>query len=215
MIKKLSETSDSFKKEAGIYIFTNKKNGKVYVGETMNIKKRMKEYNYPRSPRYFESAIRKNGLEGFHLEIHYLPDFKKDDLLDLEEELIKKFNCMVPNGYNIFARGNNPLGWKHSPEARIKMTAAQMGNKKGLGTKRSAESIQKISLSKLGGLNPNAKKVNQFSQDGQFLKQWESMSSVVRELGVSENKIRRCCKEQIRQAGGFVWKYAEKNSVEN
>lgn len=42
-----------------------------------------------------------------------------DDLLKYEREYIKKYNCQIPNGYNILSGGqlgDGFVGYKHTPE---------------------------------------------------------------------------------------------------
>lgn len=50
--------------------------------------------------------------------------------------------------------------------------------------------------------------VNQFDMNGEFIRSWESIVSVTKELGIGGNCISTCCKGGYKSAGGFVWKYA-------
>jgi hypothetical protein len=42
---------------------------------------------------------------------------------------------------------------------------------------------------------------------GEFIRSWESIVSVTKELGIGGNSITTCCKGGYKSAGGFVWKY--------
>ncbi len=53
-----------------------------------------------------------------------------------------------------------------------------------------------------------AKKVNQLSKDGTFIKTWESAAEANRVMGVSASSISRCAKGKIKTSGGFKWEYA-------
>lgn len=53
------------------------------------------------------------------------------------------------------------------------------------------------------------KKILQFSKSGQFIKEWESISSVSRELGYTREGVRDCCLGKQKSSFGFVWKYKE------
>lgn len=61
----------------------------------------------------------------------------------------------------------------------------------------------------LGAKNKSSKAVIQFSKDKQFIKNWESMADVFRELNISTGAISACCKERkgFNTAGGFIWRY--------
>lgn len=49
----------------------------------------------------------------------------------------------------------------------------------------------------------------QFSIDGTFIREWQSMSEVGRQLEISPGNICSCCKGRLKHAGGFVWKYKD------
>jgi group I intron endonuclease len=112
-----------YKQCPAIYILKNNINGKVYVGETMNLRQRV--YSYHKSNmdtlRPILRAINKHGLENFSFEYQYHPNFSKDELLDLEEKLIKEHNSLMSgNGYNVCSRGQNRYSATQSLEARKK-----------------------------------------------------------------------------------------------
>jgi group I intron endonuclease len=119
-IENLGEATE-YEQRPAIYILKNKINGKVYVGETMNLRQRV--YSYHKSnidtPRPILRAINKHGLENFSFEYQYYPDISKDELLDIEERLIKEHNSLMSgNGYNVCSRGQNRYSVTQSPEAR-------------------------------------------------------------------------------------------------
>lgn len=216
----------NYKKEPGIYILTNKINGKVYVGETMEIKRRMKDYKYPKHIRPIESAILKYGIENFQIEIEYFPDFSKNDLLDLEEELIKRFNCLTPKGYNICSRGNDLTGIKRSEESKKKQSITVSGSGNPMygvricgednsmyGKKRPEMSERQSGINnhmygKTGKLSKTSKKVNQYTKDGVFIKQWDSATDIKIEMNVCNSEVGKVCKGKVKSAGGYIWKYA-------
>lgn len=49
------------------------------------------------------------------------------------------------------------------------------------------------------------KAILQFTKDGEFVKEWESMRCAKRELGIIN--ITQALKGRYKTAGGFVWKY--------
>jgi group I intron endonuclease len=72
-------------------------------------------------------AIRKYGHDNFAIYVEYFPDFKKSDLLDLEEQLIKRCGSLKPNGYNILPRGSDFSGVPKSEEHKRKLSVAHTG----------------------------------------------------------------------------------------
>ena len=54
-----------------------------------------------------------------------------------------------------------------------------------------------------------SKKVVQYSLNGEFIKEWNSMHDVWRELGIRPSYICRCCKGLRNQTYGYIWKYKQ------
>ena len=68
---------------------------------------------------------------------------------------------------------------------------------------------QKISAKLKGKFNgPCAKPVNQYDQQGNFLKRWPSTQEIKRQLRFNQGNISQCCLGERQSANGFVWKYA-------
>ena len=94
----------------GIYVFTNKINGKQYIGQSINIQDRKKQHYYryknEKDSGYnsaIHSAFRKYGWENFFFEI--LEECPQEDLDEKERYWISRKNTLVPNGYNILSGG--------------------------------------------------------------------------------------------------------------
>ncbi len=191
-------------KQPAIYIFTNKTNNKIYVGGTMNMRDRMYEYNNHRCRRPFDRALTEFGLNGFHLEINYLPNFDEVSLLDLEEETIKRFNSLVSgNGYNICLRGKDRSGTKHTDESIKKMSDAKKGNTHGLGYRHTPEAIKKISDAQ------TKKPVLQFSKNYEFIAEFASACDAEKHNIARQNKIGQCCNGKRKSAGGYIWEFKQ------
>ena len=60
-----------------------------------------------------------------------------------------------------------------------------------------------------GKESQRAIEVNQYDLDGRFIKKWECIEDVRRELGISTKNIPRCCKGKSKTAEGYIWKYAK------
>lgn len=53
------------------------------------------------------------------------------------------------------------------------------------------------------------KKVLQFDSNGDFLKEWDSIRSVISEIGCTKTAIMRCCQGKVKTSMGYIWKYKE------
>ena len=56
-----------------------------------------------------------------------------------------------------------------------------------------------------------SRKILQYSKSGEFIKEWLSAAEVELELDISHSNIASCCKGKRKYAGGFVWRYKEKD----
>ncbi len=142
----------------GIYKIENKINGKVYIGQSVNIKKRWKEHKYLSNnislTQVLYKAIRKYGLENFEFDI--ICECNKNDLNDLEIKYIKEFNSYIKwennNGYNMTAGGEGIKGYKLSKKMKEHLRIINTGKKHSDETKLKIRNI-------LINNNVNCKKV--------------------------------------------------------
>jgi group I intron endonuclease len=109
-----------------IYKITNLVSKKCYIGETVQStpEKRWKAHrSFSKTQngcKALSSAIKKYGLEKFKFEVLIIC-FDEDRFI-YEKEYIKKYNSLVPNGYNILEGGQKGvLGFKHSEETKKKI----------------------------------------------------------------------------------------------
>lgn len=56
----------------------------------------------------------------------------------------------------------------------------------------------------------NQKQINQYTLDEKYIKTWDSLADIERELGYDKNGVWCCCKGKYKQAYGFKWEYKEK-----
>lgn len=52
-----------------------------------------------------------------------------------------------------------------------------------------------------------SKRVLQFTVDGDFICEWPSASEISRALGFSQGNVSACCRGELSQTNGFVFKY--------
>lgn len=95
----------------GIYKFTNKINGKSYIGQSTNIRKRYKAHKNKSSEHsLFHEAIKEFGFENFDFSV--IETCSSECLNEKEVFYIKEYNTLFPNGYNVSVGGyyGHPVG---------------------------------------------------------------------------------------------------------
>ena len=121
-----------------IYVIEDRVTGKLYVGQTVNVKGRMHKHQYG-EVRYLGNAIRKRGWDNFSWMV--IDTVPVEDLNAAEVYWIGYLNTRAPYGYNLTDGGGGAQGLKHSPETILKMSNAKKGKK------HSAETRAKMSAS--------------------------------------------------------------------
>lgn len=51
------------------------------------------------------------------------------------------------------------------------------------------------------------KKIDQYDINGNFIKTWESISNIEKDLGILGTHISRVCKGKRKTTGGYIFKY--------
>lgn len=156
-------------KLCGIYCITHIASGRKYVGQSVDIEKRLKKHAAGQSKSMLSNAISKFTPAAFSFETIELCDRSK--LNERETHWIAKFGCFCPKGFNL-TTGGGQFEFSEStkqkmtaskllqtPETRAKLSAARKGKKLSpevvanmakahIGTKRSDETKQKMSESR-------------------------------------------------------------------
>ena len=63
-------------------------------------------------------------------------------------------------------------------------------------------------IEKRGKDHPRSKPTLQFSKDGTFIKKWECIMQIERELGFGNQDIGKVCLGKRKTSKGFIWKFA-------
>lgn len=109
-------------------------------------------------------------------------------------------------------------GWKHSDEAKEKISKSSKGRKLSEETKNKMRKpkpegfSEKLSKTKKG-IKPNKpsllrKPVEQYDLFGNFIKSWESITEAINDTKILN--IGNVCKGKAETAGGYKWKYKNK-----
>lgn len=124
---------------SGVYKFVNKINGKIYIGESKNFKRRMCYYRNSKERRPIMDAFKKYGFEGFDFFIieSFPLGTPKSVLWDREEFWIKIYNSTNNKvGYNIVHRGTDRTGVPCSEETKRKIGVANTGKSPSSETRK-------------------------------------------------------------------------------
>ena len=92
----------------GIYKIENKINGKIYIGQSINIERRWSEHCRKSKKSLISKAISEFGRQNFSFQI--LEECKKEELNEKESFYIFKLNSVVPYGYNVREENNSIYG---------------------------------------------------------------------------------------------------------
>uniref|UniRef100_A0A6C0IRK5 GIY-YIG domain-containing protein n=1 Tax=viral metagenome TaxID=1070528 RepID=A0A6C0IRK5_9ZZZZ len=128
-----------------VYLITNKVNGMKYVGQSIqaDIQSRWKSHRSKKRTvgKILYNAYQKYGFDNFDYKIICI--CFDEDTNKYEEEYIKKYNTVHPNGYNLLAGGNNK---KHNEETKKQLSILFSGeNNSCHGSKISYEKRKIIS----------------------------------------------------------------------
>lgn len=142
----------------GIYCWTNKVNGKKYIGQAVNLKVRKRKFLNWNNPKYAgdyinQARIKYNSNEYWNYEI--LEFCNKEDLNEKETYYISYFKSNLKEfGYNLTEGGGGTFGYVLSEETKRKMSIANSGEKNGFyGKHHSEETKRFLSEMRIGKYN--------------------------------------------------------------
>lgn len=197
-----------------VYLIINKINGKQYVGQTTHaVQKRWKAHCGKNNKcTAIGRAIQKYSKENFIVKTIYIAN-SMEELNKKEQEFIKEFNTLAPNGYNLTTGGMNYIA---SNETKRKLSERQKGKKNHLFGKRHTEATKlKISNSQIGKLisNETLKKQSLSCINkrpiicNQTKIHYESISLAAKELGIAKHCIRDVLARKSKQTKGLTFSY--------
>lgn len=73
------------------------------------------------------------------------------------------------------------------------------------------DNYDKYQIDKMSGVNNKGNiPVKQYTKNGEFIKEYHSISYASRYTGISHEGIGRVCAGSLKTSGGFIWKYSKK-----
>lgn len=221
----------------GIYCFTNKINGKKYVGQSKQLNRRyhlhindalnQDKAKYDTSP--FHAAIRKYGIENFNYEI--LEECKISELNEKEIYWIEKLHSYIlEDGYNLTKGGNNNLRdvYYFSSEELLhywndlKLTVTAIQKTYGSTGQRIREQLIELGITSQEieqrtyekrleiiqkGMSKRLKKINQYDLEGNFIQSFNSLTEAAQAVNGSKGNISQAANGKYQTAYGYKWKY--------
>lgn len=184
----------------GIYVIQNKENGKIYIGESLDLKKRKADF-FSANKKKFNKKLYDDliyyGTRAFSFRIlEAFSDVSKEELIEKEKRWIKLMKSNdSEEGYNILIGGKDWNGAKHS-----------------------SETLQKISESRKGKGGHGHKPVKQIDPySNEIIKIWTSAADASRGLSGNESgraQIGMVCNKVFKRgyasktAMGYKWQFA-------
>lgn len=129
----------------GIYKYTNKSNGKIYIGRSQNITRRKWQHLHDPSPySYFDQTLIAIGEDKFDFEI--IEECNINELKEREKYWIKYYNCCVlenrKGGYNL-THGGEEYKSDENPWAKLSIIQVKEIIDKLINTKISIQDLAK------------------------------------------------------------------------
>lgn len=174
-------------------------------GNFMNIYNR----SYCKSGRSKEwKEIAKNGYE---IEI-LIECGCYEFLTEKEKEFIKLYG-RVDNSTGILVNltdgGGGPNNYKQSAETIEKRVKHLRGKSRSKETKEKIRQIHKGRTMSPETIESFKKAILQYDLQGNFIKEWDSLSKVSRELGASTSSLSKCCRGEKQSVKSYIWLYKE------
>lgn len=205
----------------GIYKIANTVNGKVYIGQSTNIKQRWSQHKQHLNGgrhcnEYLQRSWDKYGKDAF--EFILLAECRVDELDELEEYYISMYDSTnFKKGYNEKSGGNQcrlsertkakmkkPRKAPRSKEHSAKLSASLKGRtpwNKGLKTPPEVKAKQ--SAKRMGTKPYNCKPVLCVTNGTIFHDTVEAANY----YGIIATNIRKCCRGERKTVGGMEWRY--------
>jgi group I intron endonuclease len=220
-----------------VYCHTNRITKKVYIGITkLKPERRWSNGKGYKESVCFNNAINKYGWENFIHEILFT-NLTVYEAEKKERYLIKQWNTLSPNGYNLQSGGS--VNRTFSSETILKMRASQSGkvlteehrkkiSKSNIGKTPSPETLLKMSLANIGKklseetkakisqslkksanirIEKSSKEIIQLTLDDVIIRNWASASKASNEIGVCRTSVAKCCRNEQLTSGGFKWRF--------
>lgn len=177
--------------------------GKVYVGITRRKPSSRWGINgrgyLGGNQKLFANAINKYGWDNFIHEI-LLTNISKEEAKYAEKYLIRWYKIHKIS-YNITDGGDS---------------VSEKAIRKGKDNPMYGRHETNPAYGKFGKEHPASKKVYQYSLNGEYIREWDSLTEAVKSLGFTQKEvtyITACCNGRRNQFLGFIWKFYKQDKI--
>lgn len=189
-----------------VYYHYNPRNGKYYIGITMQEPTKRWGCNggHYKYNQHFWRAIQRDGWDNFeHIVIE--TGLSREMAVLMEKRLIKECDS-YNNGYNNSYGGESMKGYKMSQETKDKIRQSNSGEKAyWYGKKIPQDIVRKVAEKHIN--HPScSKKINQYDLSGNYIATFPSINEVTRQFGVGVAKVLR---GETHVFHGYQWRYAK------
>lgn len=168
----------------GIYKITNP-SGKIYIGQSINIKYREKQYKNLASNIKPQIGIYRSILK------HGWKKHKFEIIEECSLNNLNKRERYWQDYYGVLEFGLNCILTKTKDKSGICSLETKKRKSKAAPTRP----------------------VIQYSLKGKRIKRWKKIIDVERILGIANQTITNCCKDIKNSAGGYIWVYEDKPKI--
>lgn len=218
-----------------IYCYTSP-SGKKYIGQTIQSLSACAGTGgrgYKHCPLFWK-AIQKYGIENFKVEI--LEEVRSDKLDEREKFWIENLNSYKPKGYNLTTGedGYSKIVYQYSLDGHFlhsfnslleaaknvnghvqNISDCLNDNKKTRTAYGFRWSYEKKDFYDFWGFyyNNEPKKIYSYSLEGDFIKEYPSITAAAKEVGANRCDIKKAISGTIRWCKGFQWSIEKKEKM--
>lgn len=200
------------KNKYSVYYHYNPKNGKYYIGITMQEPAKRWGYNggHYKSNQHFWRAIQRDGWDNFeHVVIE--TGLSREMAVSMEKRLIKECDG-YNNGYNNSYGGESMDGYEMAQSIKDKISDSNSGeNGFWYGKKLPEYMVKKLSDAHIN--HPDlSRPINQYDINGKYLKTYPSVEEARRTVG--HGNFHRAARTQNSLCLGYQWRYDDGNRLD-
>lgn len=201
---------------AYIYKIFNDINSNLYIGETIRpLKKRWNQHllkvNDNNSNGHLQLAMRKYGVENFHIEL--IEECDDKERFKREKYWIDYYDS-YRNGYNSTMGGEGAALYDYEKIYDLWMdnlSVKQICNKLKCCSSTVQNALKRYGIEYLDYINRTfARPVIQYTISGNFVAKYNSANEAGRAIGLANGgNIIKCCRGLLKTSKGYIWKYED------